>query len=71
MAYWEISLSTDYSFDSEVWPGGTEEQHREALERANEILEWGWDNCAEGEEFTMAIKLHEGNMPEEDYDGEE
>ena len=69
MPYWEIAPYHNSNADSCVLPGDTEEQHRAALEYAQERLESLWDSLAHEEgPKTVTIELHKGPMP--DFDDE-
>jgi hypothetical protein len=64
--YWKITPYHNRDADFCVMPGDTEEDHRAALEYAQDRLEVEWDEAKPGKEPTpVTIQLCRGNYRED------
>lgn len=65
--YWIVEPTHSDDIDCYAIPAETEENHREALELAKQVMEDRWDALKPGESVTVTIKLEDGPMPETFY----
>jgi hypothetical protein len=68
--YWKVCPTHEDNIDYYAMPAVTEQDHREALEQAQEVMESRWDALNPGESATVTITLCDAPMPEQEKESE-